>query len=436
MIKFKKSIILPILFFILTITIITQTRKSQEEVVLEFGMFVGSNWGVANANSYILIDKAIEEFEKNNPNVKINYYSGITREDYSEWLSRQIIMGKTPDVFMVLTEDFNKLSSLDVLKNLDNLIETDKDFDPNKYYSTSLSTGSINSSQYALPFETVPKLMCVNTTLLNKNNIDIPSNNWTWEELYEVSNLITKDTNNDGRIDQFGILNYNWVDAVYSNDGELFDFNGKEAYFTDDNVIDSIKFVEKLGKLNEGTTVSVDDFNSGNVAFMPMLFSEYRTYKTYPYKIKKYTNFKWDFIMLPSKSGKNLSEVQSLLLGVSKKTKNEKLAWEFIKQLTYDEKTQLDIFKYSQGSSVLKNVTESTIAKELLAEKTGADEKVIDNILLSQIIENGVVAPQFSNYQKVMDLANSKVNDIIEKSNDMDSSMKILQRQLIKYLDE
>ena len=34
-------------------------------VTLEFGMIAGSNWDVANADSCVIIDKAIEKFEKN-----------------------------------------------------------------------------------------------------------------------------------------------------------------------------------------------------------------------------------------------------------------------------------------------------------------------------------------------------------------------------------
>ena len=37
--------------------IVQNSRK--KEIVLEFGMFTGSNWDVATANSFVLIDKAI-----------------------------------------------------------------------------------------------------------------------------------------------------------------------------------------------------------------------------------------------------------------------------------------------------------------------------------------------------------------------------------------
>ena len=55
-----------------------------------------------------------------------------------------------------------------------------------------------------------------------------------------------------------------------------------------------------------------------------------------------------------------------MLMGISNHTDKEKLAWEFLKLLTYDEEIQMDLFRYSQGVSVLKSVTESKEAEEIL----------------------------------------------------------------------
>ena len=43
-----------------------------KETVIEFAMFNGSNWDVAVQESYSVIDKAIEKFEKEHKGVKIN----------------------------------------------------------------------------------------------------------------------------------------------------------------------------------------------------------------------------------------------------------------------------------------------------------------------------------------------------------------------------
>ena len=48
-------------------------KYHEKEIVLEFGMFTGSNWDVASASSFVMIDKAIAKFEEEHPGVRIHY---------------------------------------------------------------------------------------------------------------------------------------------------------------------------------------------------------------------------------------------------------------------------------------------------------------------------------------------------------------------------
>ena len=106
----KKSIYGLVVCFLSIILIILawNYRQKNKPIVLEFGMFAESNWDVKNANAYVIIDDAIKKFEKEHPGVKVHYETGIRKEDYSEWLDRKILEGETPDVFMVLSDDFYK----------------------------------------------------------------------------------------------------------------------------------------------------------------------------------------------------------------------------------------------------------------------------------------------------------------------------------------
>ena len=412
-------------------------QQNKKEIVLELGVFTGSNWNVANANSFTLLDRAIEKFEAENSGVRVHYYSGVMRGDYSEWLSRKILEGKVPDVFMILDTDFNKFCSMGIVKNLNELIKEDDSFRPDVYFTSSYETGKYRGAQYALPYETVPTLMFVNKSLLNAEGITVPKENWTWGELYEICNKVTKDTNNDGSLDQFGIYNYDWKDAAFSNGGMIFSEDGEESYLTDPNVINAIKFVGKLEQINHGQTITQEDFNGGNVAFMPLTYAEYRTYKTYPYRIKKYANMTWDCITMPAgPEGDNLSEVNTLLIGISEKTKKEALAWEFLKLLTSDEDIQKQIFKHSQGASVLKSVTGSKEAEEMMQAEMAKEDKVINSELLSQVIEQGHVEPKFQKYEQAISLADSEIMKILENNKTLDSSMKILQRTINSYLQQ
>lgn len=411
--------------------------RRQKETILEFGMITGSNWDVANANSFVIIDQAIERFETEHPGVKIHYYSGVRKDDYSEWFSRKLLAGKEPDVFMVLGTDFNQFSSMGVMKNLEPLMEKDPDFDEEKYFSSSLRSGQYGEVQYALPYETVPTLMFVNKTLLAKEGIAMPNPDWNWDTMYSICQKTTKDLDGDGVLDQFGCYNFGWMDAVYSNGGEIFEADGKESNFTDEKVVESIQFVRRLNDLYQGQKVTQEDFNAGNVVFMPLTFAEYRTYKTYPYKIKRYANFQWDCITMPAGyQGGNLSQVDSLLIGISAHTKHEQLAWEFLKLLTYDEKIQTEIFRSSQGASVLKKVTESKEMESIVQEDMEESDTVISGRLLGRIIEEGQIEPQFKRYEQALALADSEIGQILENDETIDSSLKILQRSVNSYLQQ
>ena len=304
-----------------------QLQNRQNHITLEFGMFTGSNWDVAQANGFTIIDKAIDKFEQTHPGVTVHYYSGIRKDDYSEWFSRKLLAGEEPDIFMVLGTDFNQFASMGVMKDLGSLMETDTDFDQEKYFTSAFVNGQYESVQYALPYETVPTLMFVNKTLLTQEGIDMPGEDWTWDDLYEICEKVTRDTDGDGVLDQFGTYNYDWMDALCSNGGGIFNKKGTEAELTDAKVIEAVKYVRSINELYNGEKISQEDFNGGRVAFMPLTFAEYRTYKTYPYKIRKYANFQWDCLTMPAGSrGGNISQVDSLLMGISANTKEEKLA--------------------------------------------------------------------------------------------------------------
>ena len=393
----KKKIICILVMIACFILIIYRPRQ----LTLTIGVFAGSNWDVPNGDCYKIIDQAIERYEKEYPMIQIEYESGILKEDYSEWLSAKYLKGEEPDVFMILGEDFNTLSALGALKNLDSLIQKDQQFHIEDYYASVLYSGQYYNHQYALPYESNPTLMFVNQTLLKKEHIHLPDNDWTLDDFYTICQQVTKDTNNDGQIDQYGCYNYDWLDSVYSHKVNLFDENGESCYLNQKDVKNAISFVQKIYNLNQGYTVTSQDFDMGKVAFAPMSFAEYRTYKPYPYRVKKYSQFEWDCIQMPGADENNSSEVSSLLMGISSRTSHIQEAWEFLKLLTYDTQTQKTLFQYSQGISSLKTVIQSDDVESLLNSDILEDTQVNLN-LLNDVMENAMSQSQFRKYNSAI----------------------------------
>jgi len=402
---------------------------------ITLGIFSGSNWDVPNPYSYTIIDKAINRFEKENPYIHIEYQSGILKEDYSTWLSSLLLKGNEPDLYMVLSEDFNTFSSLQALENLDPWIKEDHSFSIDKYYSSSLQAGTYHEIQYALPYESNPTLMFVNQTLLEKEGIPIPEDDWTIDDFYSICNQVTKDTNNDGIIDQFGYYNYTWQNIANAYNVQLFNDNGTNCYFNQENMKEALQYIKKLSSLNRDKTLSSQDFDQGHVAFYPLTFSDYRTYKPYPYRVQKYSTFKWKCIAMPRvKNIDGISENSTLLLAMSSRSSTKKEAWEFLKYLTYNEHTQTDLFAYSQGISVLKNVTQSQNIISLIEEDS--QDNTVNINTLNKVMEQNVSLSKFKKKDAAILRADSLINQALAQNDDIDTALNRIQKDIHSYLNE
>ncbi len=401
-----------------------------EQDTLHIGIFYGSNWEVPGTVHYDIFDQAIEKYQKTYKNIKVEYAEGIPSDEYSEWLSGEILKGTEPDVFIVLDEDFRTLASTGMLKSLEPFLEKDETADASIFYTSALQSGRYQGKQYALPFECNPMLMFVNKTLLRQEGIDMPEDDWTWDDFMDICRRAVRDTDGDGRIDQFGYYDYTWEQAVYSNGITLFNGEGTESRFTEDNFQEAIHFVRELNETNQGYQVASKDFDLGKVVFRPLTFSEYRTYMPYPWRIKKYSDFEWNCISMPSgPSGNNTSSMETLMVGISAKTTKEEEAWEFLKILTMDEEIQSLIYQDASGASVLKSVTTSEDIMVLLNEDTpgGSD---IDLSLLDQAIENAVVPENFRLYQEAYEKADHVLSGLVASDDDISTTLFNLTREV------
>lgn len=400
------------------------------------GVFSDSYWEVQNGYSYQIVNDAIEKFEKQNPGVHVEYVSGVLKEDYSEWLSEQLLSENAPDVFFVLGDDFSSFANAGALKDLTSLMEEDKDFDSSAFYSSALSAGQYEQKQYAMPFECAPKLMFVNRTILDAENIAMPDNDWTWEDFYKICSAVTRDTDGDGMTDQFGEVGYTWEEAFESNGVRLFSQDGSECFLTDPGVEQALQFMERLETLNAGYNVTEHEFDLGNVVFQPMSFSEFRAYQSYPLSVKKYSGFEWGCIPMPAgPDGENISTLDTLLVGINSETRHTQNAWEFVKILTMDPDIQSEIFDYSEGVSVMREVTESEQTLQSLIEDSGSEES-LNLSILSEAVEKSIVSLRFPGYEEARERVEQAVRQIIDGSGNISTDQIIWNREINRFLEE
>ena len=374
--------------------------------VITLGFFTGSAWDVPDAYTYQLIDDAVEKFEADHPGIKVQFVSGIPKNDYSEYIASALIKGNAPDVFFVLPEDFSTLASADALMELDGYIDRDVEYDKSRYYDASFAFGNISGSQYGIPFESVPSMMFVNKTLLN------------------------------GIEDQFGVCNYTWQHAFVTNGVVPFDANGTRCSLISENAIEAVDFVKAISGLANGNVVTADDFDMGSVAFMPALLSDYRTYKPYPWSIKKYTNFELGCVPLPKGArGDNKSTMSTLLLCMNSRATNEALAWELIKTFCYDIEIQSEIYTYKQGASVLKTVTDS-MTTMLSINQDLSEEGGMEIDLITYIMDRAEPDSNFREIASVKEIIDVGIDDIVKSGMNSKIGLQKIEKRVRRFLNQ
>ncbi len=403
-------------------------RKKTKKLVI--GAFTGSYWDLQNGYAYKILDEAIEEYKKENPEVEVEYVSGITRDDYQEWLAEQMAQGKMPDVFFVPSDDFSNFAQIGAMMNLNTFIKKDKDFHLENFYKKTLQSGSYKNAQYALPYECAPTLMMVNKTLLREKEVKLSGKEWTWGDFYNACEKVGRQLETD--TDQYGVINYGWQDAFAANNVKLFNSKGTECDFTSANIYEAILFLERLSKLPQGRVTSAMDFYKGRVAFEPMLFSEYRAYISSEFSAQNYADFDWSYTTMPAgTSGKNISRLDTLNVAMYSETRNPKEAWEFMKVLTASEKIQSKIFDYSEGISPLINVTEDPQIAAHVKESYGV---TLDRDVISYAMENAVTDDKFNSYHDAETEVSSAVNSILDAKTNIQMEQIIWNRRINSYL--
>ena len=401
-------------------------------VKITIGLFAGNNWGVPEEDSYTLIEKAADRFTSTYDNTEVHYETGITSEEYEDWLSMKILGGDAPDIMLVPGDMYATLVENGTLENLDEYI-FEEQYSLQNYYPAVRDACMSDGSYYALPYEAVPELMFANKTLLEQSGIDVPGDDWSWDDLYEIASTLTKDTDGDGKTDQFGICGYTWEEAAYGNGVSFYNEEKQSASFSTFAMVETVEFLRKLSALAE-EEVTERMFDEGKVAFMPMNYSDYRSYMPYPYRVKKFSGFEWECLPMPKgPEGENVSRVDTLMIGMYSRSNHKELAWELMKYLSGNFDFQKEIAITSPSVSVLQDVMRDEEVKEVLeGDVPGSDAFSMD--VLDAVMEKGVYVHETSEYNQVVDTAGAQINELIHNEQDIENNLVLLERSLNEYL--
>jgi len=283
-----------------------------------------------------------------------------------------IAAGTPPDVVFIESGWFLNYAKRDTLLSLDEFIKKDK-FDLSKYNKTSLESYIYNNKLYGLPNDMAIYALFYNKDLFDKAGIKYPVGKvLTWNELLDIAKKLTRDTNGDGVIDQYGIYPGPWWLWLWQNNADFFKNpkNPKVPVLSSQDAIQAVQFYADLSlkyKVAPTTVVLESGGDSVNMFFTGKLAMIIEGHWMVP-KFK-YANFKWDVANLP-RGKKRANYSAGSCFSIVKGSKHPEAAYKLIKFLA-GEKGQKILVKQGFSTPVLKPIMKS---EEFL--NSGINEKV------------------------------------------------------------
>lgn len=362
------------------------------------------------------INQCIKSFEeKTGITITVNL---IAENDYSEWLSEQLINGTAPDLMAVQPDSFQIFYEAGVFRSIN-----DRDFNAG-ISENILEPWTRNDKLYAVPFETNPPCLIVNNSLIRENDVNLNVGFFDWMDLYYVCSTYTSDVDKDGISDHFGLSGVTWRDLVYANGQTLFDFNKPDAYFNNRNVRFAITYALAMYRINLDN--QSDSFMEGNCVMESTHLANARYLQNYM------RNDDTVIISFPhGPDGNFQTEPYDLPIAVNSSSSNQKAALEFLKYITLNADNQQKLFNISFGFPVLKEVQESDEVRSRIG--------VLSDAHYQNILSTQTVNADFKGYYNIMDTADKEIYSLVKRDTNIVESLDMINDRmrtaLMQYLD-
>lgn len=331
-------------------------------------MFRGSD---AEKDAYTA---AIKQFEKDNDvTVKIIM---TTADEYSTKLKAAITGKQIPDVFYVDPGSVQAYVKSGIIKDITKEVEASADLDNIWSYGVDsyrfdgkiMGQGAI----YAMPKDIGPFSFGYNKTMFEAAGIPLPDKDkpYTWDEFIDVATQLTKDTNGDGTVDQWGTgLNVQWnlQPFVWSNGGDWLNKDRTKVTVDTPEFAEALQWFADMSNVAKVTPSTSDAqtldtyqrWMKGEIGFFPVGPWDVPTYEK--------LDFDWDLIPYPAGStGKSATWTGTLGIAVSGATKNADIATKLAIYLSTDKTAQQSLVDAGVQIPNLKDMADTWVTSSTL----------------------------------------------------------------------
>jgi multiple sugar transport system substrate-binding protein len=286
-------------------------------------------------------DQAIAEFEKTHKDIKVEQQV-LSFNVYEQKILINSAAGSDVGDLIAMEDWFaQELVNRDFFVNLQPYV--DRDIRPDQVFPIAYSTYyDKQKALKAFPVALGSYPLFYNKDMFDRAHIGYPDSTWTYDTLLAAAQKLTRDTDGDGKTDEWGFLldNSGGFDGLlYSMGGAVLTDDLQRSAFAEPRTLQALHFwvdlVQKykvapptatlLGGSSSGGTLR--PFETGRFG-MAMLGSMLT-----PFEVAK---FNWDIALPPKGPAGRKCLRFAAAFGIPKSSKNPDAAWEFLRWIVND----------------------------------------------------------------------------------------------------
>lgn len=280
----------------------------------------------------------VTAFEAAQPDIDVQLIHIPDMADYRQRLGLDFSAGTPADIVLINYRRYAQFADRGVLEPLGPYLAESALISEADFYPEALEPFRWQGELMCIPQNLSSLVVYYDKALFEAAGLPYPSDDWTWEEFLETAQVLTMDTDGDGRTDQFGLGTeasiFRVAPFIWQNGGELVTLSDRglpiRLAFDTPAAREAIQWFVDLQTVHhvvpnaaeEAAEDSESRFQNGRTA---MFLNSRRGVPTY----RQITGFDWDVAALPQhKEQAGILHSDAYCMPAS--TANKAAAWAFI----------------------------------------------------------------------------------------------------------
>jgi multiple sugar transport system substrate-binding protein len=409
--KMMKKILVTTIMIVVFLTVFSFTGGMAEQVTLRF-----SDWHLTEDVWNKSLNEAMDIFQKRHPNIKVVMEPVSYKEKETKY-TVESVAGRAPDVFHVHAFSLPMFFGKGFAKDLTPFIEKEGSGFLDAWYPLPIKLMKHNGKMHAMPGDYMTMVLFYNTNMFKEAGLDPNKPPKTWDEFLVYAKKLTRDTDGDGKVDQWGFgtvgakspgFSMRFGPFIWSYGADYLTPDMKRSALDSSEANEAFKFFVELYTKHKVVPPGLTAMNPQEVRTQ---FAQKKVAMilgsgwTPPIVNKINPDLNAFEVLKCAPAPMKRKQATAIWLSswvMSPNTKHPNEAWELLKFITSKE-MELKWFVDNRVTSARKDV--SGVAPQILNDKFAS-------VMASQL-PNGKVEPQISQWPEIMDTFTTSIQESI-----------------------